>query len=172
MERERVTSGNGHTRGHAPQHALGDVARDVMDQASVILRDRLKIGKLEARRYVEHVRRDLAPRAAYGAVTAALATVAVLCGLVALLIGIAHALGSVAWAFAIYAAAFAVATIVALSLGARPPRRDEGEEIARRFPAARTKESQPEHLLVTQRSTPEAHWEEIREARRETHWPS
>jgi hypothetical protein len=153
---ERATSG-------AP--ALGGIARDVMDHATIIVRDHLQIGRLEARRYAQHVRRDVAPRAARGAVIVALASVAAACGLVAAFLGIARALDSVAWAFAVYCALFAVAALVALAVA--PPRRDEGEEIARRFPAARMKQTEPEHLLVAQRSTMDAHREEVEEARRE-----
>ncbi len=172
MERERTISGNGQTGGErrpAPraEPALGDVARDVMDHAAVIVRDRFKIGALEARRFAEHVRRDVAPRAGLVATAAALGALAVIAGLVGLFLGIAGAIGSVAWTFVIYAALFAVAALVVGSLAGRAPRRDEGEEIARRFPAARLSEAESEHLLVEQRSTPEAHQREIEEARRE-----
>ena len=57
---------NGHTNGSA----LGDVARDVMDHASMIVRDRLELTRLEAHRYAEHVKKDVAPRAAFGAAAA------------------------------------------------------------------------------------------------------
>ncbi len=91
------------------------------------------------------------------------------CGLVAVFIGIAKALGSVAWAFAIYCALFAVAALIVLAVGA--PARDAGDAIARRFPATRTKQTEPEHLLVAQRSTVDAHREEVEEARREADLP-
>ncbi len=71
----------------------------------------------------------------------------------------------------IYAALFAVGTVVVAALARQPPRRDEGEEIARRFPAVRTKETAREHLLVAQRSTDAAHREEVEEARREASLP-
>jgi hypothetical protein len=64
-----------------------------------------------------------------------------------------------------------VIAIVAAALARQPSRRDEGEEIARRFPAAHLKETEPEHLLTAQRSTTEAHREAIAEARREAHLP-
>jgi len=95
--------------------ALGDVARDVMDQGTIILRDQSELAKLEARRYSEHLRRNVAPRAA----VAALGAVAVLCGLVALFLGIASALDSVAWAFAVYCALFAATALIAGGLVAR-----------------------------------------------------
>jgi len=150
MERGRARWENGAPEASGPQ-ALGDVARDVMDHVSAILRDRFQIGKIEARRYAEHVRRDVAPRAALRAGAAALAALTVLFGLIALFLGIAEALDSVAWAFAIYAAAFAVATVVVVSLAARPTQRSEREEIARRSPATRRTEMMPEHLLVEPR---------------------
>jgi hypothetical protein len=164
MERERTSSGDGRSSGDA---ALGDVARDVMDHAAVIVRDEIKIRMLETRRYAEHVRRDVAPRAALVAAAAALGTLAVIAGLVGLFLGIAGAIGSVAWTFVIYAALFAVVALVVAGLANQASRRDEGDEIARRFPAARLKETGGEHLLVAQRSSPEAHRREIEEARRE-----
>ncbi len=170
MNHERTTANDGGTRAREPRPpALGDVARDVMDHATIIVRDQLEIGKLEARRYADHVRRDVAPRAARGAVVGALALVAVLCGLTAVFLGIARALDSVAWAFAIYCALFALAALVALAVGGQA--RDEGDEIARRFPATRTRRTEPEHLLVAQRSTATAHREEVEEARREAAAP-
>jgi len=124
MERGRARSENGAARGdEPPPPALGEVARDVMDHAAIIVRDRIEIGKLEARRYAEHVRRDVAPRAAFGVAAAVLAAVAVLSGLLALFLGIARALDSVAWAFAIYAALFAVLAVFAYALSTRAPRR-------------------------------------------------
>ena len=168
MERERTSSGNGQARADS---ALGDVARDAMDHAAVIVRDRIKIGTLEARRYAEHMRRDVAPRAGLAFAAAALGTLAVTSGLVGLFLGIAGAIGSVAWTFVIYAAFFAVIAIVAAALARQPLRRDEGEEIARRFPAAHLKETEPAHLLTAQRSTTEAHREVIAEARREANLP-
>jgi uncharacterized membrane protein len=93
--------------------ALGDVARDVMDHATLIVRDQVEIGRLEARRYADHVRRDVAPRAARTVAVLALAGVAAACGLVALFLGIARALGSVAWTFAIYGVLFAAAALIA-----------------------------------------------------------
>jgi Putative Actinobacterial Holin-X, holin superfamily III len=170
MERGRASVGNGaHEPGGA--QALGDVARDVMDHASAILRDRLQIGKIEARRYAEHVRRDVAPRAAFRAGAAALAALAVLFALVALFLGIADALGSVAWAFAIYAAAFAVGAIAVASAAGRAVHRDEREEMARRFPTARMEATMPEHLLVEPRSRADALPQKVAEGRREAGGP-
>ena len=133
----------------------------------MIVRDEIKIGRLEARRVADHLRRDVAPRAGWLAAAAALGALGVLAGAVALFLGIAQAIGSVAWTFAIYAAFFAVAAVLAAALSARPPRRDEGEEIARRFPAARAKASEPAHLITAQRAGLEAHREVVAEARRE-----
>jgi Putative Actinobacterial Holin-X, holin superfamily III len=95
--------------------SLGDVARDVMDHGTMILRDGIKLAKLEGSRYSEHLLREVAPRG----VVAALGAVAVLCGLIALFLGIASALDSVAWAFAIYCALFAAAALVGAGLVAR-----------------------------------------------------
>ncbi len=159
MERGRAGSGNG--------EALGDVARDVMDHATAIARDQVNLGKLAARRYAERVRREMAPRAAFVAAAGVVGGLAGVFGLLALFLGIAQAISSVPWTFAIYSAVFAVVAVVLVSLSARTPRRDEGEEIARRFPAARMKETRPEHLIVVQRSAPEAHAEAVSEARRE-----
>lgn len=120
MERQRTIADDDRQR--CPERlappgtpALGDVARDMMDQGTMILRDEIKLAKLEARRYSEHLVRDVAPRAA----VAGLAAVAVLCGLIALFLGVASALGSVAWAFAVYGALFAVTALLAAGLWAR-----------------------------------------------------
>ena len=120
MERER-TIARDESEPHAGRPALpdtpalGDVARDVMDHGTMILRDGIQLAKLEVRRYSEHLLREVAPRG----VVAALGAVAVLCGLIALFLGIASALDSVAWAFAIYCALFAAATLVGAGLVAR-----------------------------------------------------
>jgi hypothetical protein len=117
MNGQRTTVEDGRSRALEPAPtrapALGEVARDVMDHAGVIVRDQVEIGKLEARRYAAHVRRDVAPRAARTAAVGVLATLAASCGLVALFLGIARALDSVTWAFAIYCALFAAAALVA-----------------------------------------------------------
>jgi hypothetical protein len=132
MERERLTSGNGEPRAQGP--ALGGVARDVVDHAAMIGRDWLNIGKLEARRYGEHLRRDVATRVAWGAVVAILAALAGLCGIIALFWGIAVAIGSVAWTFVIFAALFAVLAMVAAALSSN--RAHEGEARVPYSPAA------------------------------------
>jgi hypothetical protein len=117
MERERTVARDEvePRLGGSPPPALGDVARDVMDQGTIILRDEIKLAKLGARRYSEHLRRDVAPRVA----VAVLGAAAALCGLIALFLGIASALDSVAWAFAIYCALFAVTALVTAGLVAR-----------------------------------------------------
>jgi hypothetical protein len=148
-------------------HELGDVARDVIDHIGMVARDGLKIAKLEVRRYVEHLRRDVRGRAVFGTLAALTAAAALVCGLVAVFLGIASALGSVAWAFAIYAGIFAVGAIILFMLASRPIERETGDEIARRFPAARMKESEPEHMLVAQRSTEAGHERATQEAARE-----
>jgi hypothetical protein len=146
--------------------ALVGVARDVIDHMAIIVRDSVKIGRLEGRRYLEHLRRDVARQAAWTVAAAVAGATAVICGLVALFLGIASAIG-VAWTFAIYAGVFAVGAVVAASLAAHQAPRDEAEEIARRFPAARTRSGFPEHLLVEQESSAAGHRREIEEARRE-----
>jgi hypothetical protein len=124
MDEERASreGGNGQPGGGGPP-ALGDVARDVMDHATIIVRDRIRIGQMEARRYAEHVRRDVAPRAALVAAALGLLLVAALCGLVALFIGIAVAIGSVAWTLVIYCAIFALAALVTAALASREAQR-------------------------------------------------
>jgi hypothetical protein len=164
MGRERTTLQNGAAQRDGA--ALGGVARDVIDHVTIIVRDSLKIGRLEGRRYLEHLRRDVARQAAWRLVAAVAGATAAICGLVALFLGIASAIG-VAWTFAIYAGVFAVGAIVAASLAAHPPLRDESDEIARRFPAARAREGLPEHLLIEQESSAAGHRREIEEARRE-----
>jgi hypothetical protein len=158
---------NGAKRGTRPDgQALGDVARDVIDHVSIIARDRFKIGKLEARRQAEHWRRDVAPRAAFGAVAALLGGMAAVMGLVALFLGIAAALGSVAWTFAIYCGFFVILAFIAAGLAARRPVVNEAELIERRFPSVQTRESYPAHQL-TREETPEAHRIVTREAQEE-----
>jgi len=125
MERERLTSGSGQPRAEGPE--LGSVARDVVDHAAMIGRDWVEIGKLEARRYGEHLRRDVATRVAWGAVVAVLAALAGLCGLIALFWGIAAAIGSVAWTFVVFAALFAVLAVVVAAVAAPAPRRGDDQ---------------------------------------------
>jgi hypothetical protein len=170
MERRPDSTDEQRARSNGPPpgpQAIGQVARDVIDHVTVIARDAVKIAGLEVRRRIEHLRQDVATRLAYRTAAWAAAAVAGLCGLIAVFLGIAHALGSVAWAFAIYAALFAVGAVAAAALSSRPPQRDAGEEIARRFPAARARPTEAEHLLVAQRGTTEAHRREVEEARRE-----
>jgi hypothetical protein len=176
MERQRTANGEPRMAprggGRRDPEALGDVARDMIDHASIIVRDRIEIMKLEAGRMAERARREFLPRAALLAVAAGLAGVAGLLGLVALFLGIASAIG-VAWTFAIYAAAFAVLAVVALAFAGQPPRPEEGEAIARRFPAPVT--SAPEHGLVehglVRLETEEGHRRVTEEARREASPP-
>ena len=126
METERSISTtppprpNGPPRPLEEPHALGTVARDVIDHVTIIARDEVKIAGLSAKRYAEHLRRDVAPRAAYAAAAVALAALTAIFGLLAIFIGIAHALSSAAWAFAIYCAAFAVLTVLAMYLAGHP----------------------------------------------------
>jgi hypothetical protein len=168
-QRERTTNGEARPRGEGEGQALGDVARDAIDHVSMIVRDEIKIARLEARRLAEHARRDVLPRAALLAVAAGLAAVSGLLGLLALFLGIAFAIG-VAWAFAIYAAAFAVLAVGALAFAGRPPRPETSEEIARRFPAARSREGLPEHGIV-QIGREDGHRLVTGEARREASPP-
>jgi hypothetical protein len=165
MIRERASNGNG---APADGRTPGSVARDLVDHATMIVRDEIKMGRLSARRYADHLRHDVAPRAGWLCAAAALVGLGVLAFAVAVFLGLARLIGSVAWAFAIYGAVLTVAGVVAAAVSSRPPLRDEGEEIARRFPAVRAKESLPEHLVAAQRSRPEAHREELEEARRES----
>jgi hypothetical protein len=159
---ERNGRGDGAGRAREP---LGDVARDVMNHASAIARDELSLARLAARRYAEHVRRDVAKPALLGGAAAASGGLAALFGLIALFLGIAQAIDSVAWAFAIYCALFAAGA--ALLLGYR--RRVtlvRGEDILTRLPAVQAAAREPEHALVRQ-ETPEAHRRLVDEARRE-----
>lgn len=164
-ERERTHNG-GHVPLRQQQQALGDVARDAIDHVTMIGRDVFKIGKLEARRYAEHLRYDVAPKAAFKGVAAAAGGLGVTLLLIGIFIGIASAIG-VGWTFVLYGAIFLVGAAVAYSLGRRGVPRDEGEEIARRFPAARMIEGRPEHQLAAQRTNGHAHLAEVEEARRE-----
>jgi len=144
---------------------LGDVLRDVMDHASIIMRDELKLVRLEARRYTEHLKSEVAARALLTAGAAVCALLTALFGLIAVFLGIARALGSVAWAFAIYAVLFAAGTAVMLGVRARRATLG-GEEILGRLPGVRAHEPEREHALV-QQETPEAHRVLTEEARRE-----
>jgi hypothetical protein len=166
MHNEPMTPAGKSSVGARPSHELGDVARDVIDHVGMVARDGLKIAKLEALRYVEHLRKDHGARAVLVTCAALTAAAALVCGLVAAFLGIAYAVG-VAWAFAIYCGIFAVFALFFFMLAARPAPTYTGDEIARRFPAARMKESQPEHLLVAQRSTEAGHQRMTEEAARE-----
>jgi len=171
LQRERATNGEARPRAEGDPQALGDVARDVIDHLSILVRDRIEIAKLEGRRLAERARRDVLPRAALFAIAAALAALAGLLALVALFLAIASAIG-VAWAFAVYAAAFAVLAASALAFASRPPRPETSVEIARRFPAAveSAREGLPEHGLA-RLDTAEGHRRVTEEARREASPP-
>jgi hypothetical protein len=167
MQNEPTNSaGRGSAGGLRSSHELGDVARDVIDHVGMVARDGVKIAKLEVRRYVEHLRKDLGARAVLGTCAAFTAAAALVCGLVAAFLGIAYAVG-VAWAFAIYCGIFAVIALFLYMLAARAVPTYTGDEIARRFPAARMKESEAEHLLLAQRSTEAGHQRMTEEAARE-----
>lgn len=146
--------------------ALGDVARDAMDHASMIVRDEVAIARLEVRRWIEHLKRDVAPR---GVIAGAMGITGLLAGVFALLavfLAIVAATDSVAWACAIYAVLFGVATIVLVGLYRRPARLQTAEDIERQFPAVKMEERRPEHALVKQ-ETPPAHRVIVVEANRE-----
>lgn len=174
MNDQRPRQGNGASRevprrvlmteGHGHE-ALGDVARDVMDHVSMIVRDEAKIAKLSVRRYAEHVREDVAPKALFTVGAAVCGALAVVMGLIALFLGIAYAIGSVGWTFAIFAAAFAVVTVVMAGMVKRP-RVERAEDISKRFPSVSAREGKHEHALARQ-ATPEGHREVTREAERE-----
>jgi hypothetical protein len=154
--RERQTNG----------HALGDVARDVMDHASIIVRDRIELTRLEAQRYAAHVKKDVAPRAALTAAVVVCGGLAGLMALIAVFLGLVSALGSVAWSFVIYALVFAVVTAALAGFRAQPPRAPRAEDIERRFPIVKAHEHEPAHALVRQ-ETPEEHHKIVVEAGRE-----
>lgn len=152
--------------GSAREAALGDVARDVMDHASMIVRDRVEIARLEARRWKDHLARDVAPRALFAVGAALCALLALTAGLVALFLALAAALGSVAWTFLIFAGLFVLAGVVMAGFYTRSPVPLGAEDIARRFPAVRSEPARPEHALVRQEH-PEAHRMITAEAARE-----
>src|SRR5690348_14949931 len=77
-----VRDGHGRRDTSAGTSALGDVVRDAMDHARVIVRDTTAIAKLEAKQAAEHVVREVVPRAGFGLIAA----VAGLVGLVMLLV--------------------------------------------------------------------------------------
>jgi len=161
-ERTGRGAGNGAPPPAAP---LGEVARDVMDHASAIARDELALARLSARRYAEHVRRDVAPPALLGGAAVVTGSLGVMFGLIALFLGIARAIDSVAWTFAIYCALFAAGAALLLSTRRRAAAL-RGDEILGRLPAVRIAERAPEHALVRQ-ETPEAHRALVDEAARE-----
>lgn len=154
-----------------PRHeALGEVARDTIDHAGMLLRDEVKIARLGVNRYVEHVRRDVAPTALWTAAAVSAGGLAALLLLIGAFLGIAAALGSVAWTFVIYAAAFTVGAGAAWSMRGRALAHPSAEDINRRFPAVRAQPSRPEHALA-RAAQPEAHAEAKREAAREASAP-
>jgi len=173
MHEERTRQGDGHAR--EPRRAstddgrggeaLGDVARDVMDQLSMMARDEARLARLSARRYVERLRGDVAPRAAWTAVAAVALMLAGIFALIALFWGLATLIGSAAWTFVIFAALFLLAGVVAI-VAARTPRAETAADIEKRFPAVRAHERAPEHALARQ-ETEEAHRRVLEEARRE-----
>jgi hypothetical protein len=123
MEREQASRDDREARDGG--QARGSVARDLVDHAMIIVRDELKIARLEARRYAAHLRRDAAPRAAYLVVATFLGALAALGLSIAAFLGIARAIGSVPWTFAIFGAFFALAAAIVAALARQPPRRGE-----------------------------------------------
>jgi len=103
------------------REALGDVARDVIDHVSMLVRDEVKIARLSARRYAEHLRADVAPRAGLIVGAAVLALLAVVFALIALFRGLVAALGSVTWTLVIFAALFALGAAVMVGFARQAP---------------------------------------------------
>lgn len=157
---------NGDRSRHGEGPALGDVARDAMDHASVIVRDEIKIARLEARRYVDHVKRDVAPRALFGVAAAACALLAGVAFLVALFFAILWVLGSIAWSFLVLAVLFTAIALALAGRARRPAALLGSVEIEERFPAVKMEGARREHARVMQES-PEAHAAIVEEARRE-----
>lgn len=167
LERSRQENGGRRPPVAEPASAsLGDVARDLMDHASMIARDEARMARLSVSRYVEHLRTDVAPRAMWGAATGVCAALALVCALLALFLGIVWAIGSVAWTFLIFAGLFIIGAGAAASLYGRPARLTTAEDIERRFPSVRAHEAAPERVL-SQQATPEAHAQVKAEALRE-----
>lgn len=152
----------------ADRPALGDVARDVMDHASMIVRDEIKIARLSAGRWVEHAKRDVAPRALIAAALGIVGLLAVVFALLAIFLGFVAATGSVAWTFVIFAVAFGVGALVLVGLYRRPARVETSDDIERRFPAVRLgeQEHRPEQALVREETLP-AHRVIVVEANRQ-----
>lgn len=150
----------------ARREALGEVARDVMDHASMIVRDRVEIARLEARRWKETLRRDVAPKAALATGVVVCALLALTAGLIALFLAVAAALGSVAWAFLIFAGLFVLAAVALAGFYTRLPAAMSTEDIEKRFPAVRAEPHRPERALVRQEGR-EAHAVITAEAARE-----
>ncbi|MFT3773737.1 MAG: phage holin family protein [Minicystis sp.] len=174
MNEERPKHGNGRAHearrmataeGHGHE-ALGDVMRDVIDHVSMIARDEAKIARLSVKRYGEHLREDIAPKALFAVGAAVCGGLALVFGLIALFWGLTYLLGSAGWAFLVFAVIFTVGAVVMAGFVARTPRFSRKDEIAKRFPAVRAKEVAPEHALVRHDSL-EAHRVVTEEARRE-----
>jgi hypothetical protein len=100
--------------------ALGSVARDAIDHATIILRDTAAIAKLEGEKIVDRAVKDVAPKVAFGAVAAISGFVGLVFALIAIFIGLGEVIPSVAWRLVIFAVAFfAVAIAGAVLAGKR-----------------------------------------------------
>src|SRR4051812_41705778 len=78
---------------------LGDVAKDVIDHAQMLVSDAVAIAKLEARQMTGRLERSIrrvVPRIALGATAAVLGITGVVLGLIAIFIGLGNAIPSVA----------------------------------------------------------------------------
>jgi hypothetical protein len=102
--------------------ALGDVVRDAMDHARVIVRDSVAIGKIEARQVADRVARDLVPRAAFGLAAAAFGALGVIFALIALFIGLGAIIPSVAWRLFLFAVMVLGLAAIGGLLASRSPR--------------------------------------------------
>jgi hypothetical protein len=176
MNEQRTTQGNGASREPARRvsmgdgqrrEALGDVARDMMDQVSIMARDEVRLARLSARRYVEHLRGDVAPRALWATVAGVTAMLAGIFLAIAIFWGIAVLIGSVAWTFVIFAAFCILGSVLAISAMRRTQHAETAADIERRFPAVRADKAGPEHAIARLDSE-EGHRERIAEAQRET----
>jgi hypothetical protein len=132
-----LTKRNGGARASDNSLALGDVVRDAMDHARVIVRDTAAIAKLEAKHTAEHVVREVVPRAGFGLVAGVAGLVGLVMLLVAAFMGLGALVPSVGWRVFIFSVFFLAVAGVAGYLTARPPKSltHEDETKVKGFPA-------------------------------------
>lgn len=123
MESTRaITKTNGNGSGahlpatHRPSNGtqLADVARDAFDQARVLVRDSVELGKLEAKRAMDRVEETVStavPRVSFALIAAMFGFTGLVFAFIAIFLGLGYVIESVAARTAIFAVFFLAVAI-------------------------------------------------------------